>query len=320
MSSARPGGSSGREPYSPRRHPWRRSLLSLAVLPALFVWACGSGSALAPTPLAAPTPLPTPEPSPRVVILSVDGLRADVCDRPELTNIRALARRGAYSWKAQTVFPPITLNSHASMLSGQAPSVHRISWNDYQPERGYIKVPTVFSLAKAAGLRTVMVAGKSKLLHIVPEGTIDKIVLTPRGDQDIANEAIVQVQAGFDLMFVHFPDTDVVGHDKGWTSANQLAQTLVTDGAIGRLLTALPPETTVILTADHGGHAATHGVDMPEDMTIPWIIAGPKVTARGDLTVRIKTTDTAATALYVFGLQLDAGATGAPVTEVFGAR
>ena len=43
------------------------------------------------------------------------------------------------------------------------------------------------------------------------------------------------------------------------------------------LLAALPPQTTVILTADHGGKDRDHGPDVPENMTVPWIVAGPKV-------------------------------------------
>ena len=36
-------------------------------------------------------------------------------------------------------------------------------------------------------------------------------------------------------------------------------------------------ETVVIVTSDHGGHEHTHGTEMDEDMTIPWVIAGPAV-------------------------------------------
>ena len=36
-------------------------------------------------------------------------------------------------------------------------------------------------------------------------------------------------------------------------------------------------ETVAIVTSDHGGHESTHGTEMDEDMTIPWVIAGPPV-------------------------------------------
>ena len=52
-------------------------------------------------------------------------------------------------------------------------------------------------------------------------------------------------------------------------------------------------------------------------MTIPWIVAGPKVAHRGELTARVKQTDTAATVLYVLGLSLPAGCAGEVVREAF---
>jgi phosphopentomutase len=128
----------------------------------------------------------------------------------------------------------------------------------------------------------------------------------------------VEVQAGFDLMFVHFPDTDMAGHRSGWLSEPYLAKVSEADRAIGRVLSALPPETTVILTADHGGHDHTHGSTQREDMTIPWILAGPRRNGRGrELTQGVSTTDTAPTALFVFGLALSPEANGRVVREAF---
>jgi phosphopentomutase len=203
------------------------------------------------------------------------------------------------------------------MLSGQPPSVHNLTWDDYQPGRGVIPVPTVFSIAHAAGLRTVMVVGKDKLQHLVIPGSVDGFAMTNRGDADIANEAIVQVQAGFDLMFVHFPDTDLCGHQNGWLSAAYTDRVAAVDQAIGRLVSALPAGTTVIVTADHGGRGTNHAAAMPENMTIPWIIAGPRVVARGELARPVRTMDTAATALFVLGLALPQDVAGHPVAEIF---
>ena len=38
---------------------------------------------------------------------------------------------------------------------------------------------------------------------------------------------------------------------------------------------ALSGEYTIFLTSDHGGHDRTHGLDIPEDMTIPIFCLGP---------------------------------------------
>ena len=55
---------------------------------------------------------------------------------------------------------------------------------------------------------------------------------------------------------------------------------------------------------------------MREDMTIPWVLAGPRASGRGRaLTQPVSTTDTAATALFVLGLALPSDATGRAVRE-----
>ena len=281
---------------------------------------CGGGESPT-TPLVA-TPVavaPTPVPSPKVVILSVDGLRGDAIAKAEAPNLKGLVLRGAYTWTARTVSPSETLPGHASMLSGEDPRVHKITWDseDYKPEKGHITVPTVFSVARAAGQRTVAVIGKRKLQHLAPPGTVDSVTVAERGDRDVANEAIVQAGVGFDLLFVHFPDVDHAGHGEGWMSAAYLAKVAEADEAIGRLLAVLPAHATVILTADHGGRGRNHGQDHPENTMVPWIVAGPKVVRRGEMTARVKQTDTAVTALWLLGLGLPGGCAGEVVREPF---
>jgi predicted AlkP superfamily pyrophosphatase or phosphodiesterase len=254
-----------------------------------------------------------------VAILSVDGLRPDALAKADVPAIRALMARGRYTLAARSVTPSETLPGHASMLSGVDPEEHQITsdWDNYEPEKGFIKVHTVFSVAKAAGLRTIMVVGKRKLRHLAAPGTVDTFVLAERGDADVANEAIVQAGTGFGVLVVHFPDVDLTGHAEGWMSEAYLRAVRRLDEAVGRVLTGLPPETTVILTADHGGRGHTHGADVAENRTVPWIVAGPKVARRGEMAGRIEQTDTAATALWTLGLSLPSGCRGTVVREAF---
>ncbi|MGH2521530.1 MAG: alkaline phosphatase family protein, partial [Anaerolineales bacterium] len=273
------------------------------------------------TPTLTPTPIPlgaSPERSRRIVIISIDGLRPDALQMASAPNILALAQRGAYTFEAQTIFPSVTLPAHAAMLSGYPPEAHGLTWNDYRPAEGHIRVPTIFSIAQEAGWRTAMVVGKEKFAHLALPDSVDAYVFARQGDQDVANQAITQAQAGFDVMFVHFPNTDYFGHLFGWMSERYIAEISNTDEAVGRLLAAFPEDTTVILSSDHGGHGLTHGANIPEDMTIPWIIAGPGVLADHALTTPVNTMDTAATALYTFSLSLSPGAEGKVVYEAYG--
>lgn len=250
---------------------------------------------------------------PQVVIISIDGLRPDVLSESMTPTILGIARRGASTLRAETVTPSETTPSHASMLSGYLPKTHRITWDGWQPEKGMITVPTLLSVARQAGFQTVMVVGKHKLLHIAPEG--GKFLSMPSNDDAVVNEAMVWAGTGFDVLFVHLPEVDLVGHAKGWMSADYMARVAATDRAVARLLPAIPFSATIIITGDHGGVSFDHGADRTENIRIPWIITGPGIVGGKAITSAVKTMDTAATAARILGLILPADIAGKPVVE-----
>lgn len=275
---------------------------------------CGGG----PPPSAdiqAPTPTPT-QPA-RVVIVSIDGLRPDVVQQANPPNLSALAKKGAYSFLAQTIMPSNTLPSHASMLTGYPPARHGITWDDYLPANGAIKVPTVFLAARKAGLRTALVAGKEKFNTFRDTAEMDIFVGGMRPDADVADQAIAQIYQGVGLVFVHFPDVDLSGHATSWMSTTYRDNVAKADAALGRIMNALPENTTLILTADHGGHGSGHGTADLLDTSIPWVIAGPRIRQGYALTTTVSTMDTTATAGFILGLTLPADLTGKPVLDAF---
>jgi predicted AlkP superfamily pyrophosphatase or phosphodiesterase len=289
-------------------------LLVLAVLTSGCVSSLSEPSAL-PTPFATPTP-PAP---PRVALISIDGLRPDALTGVNTPNILALAQRGSYTFAAQTVFPSTTLPGHTSMLTGLEPSAHGITFDEYR-DSFQLAAPTVFSLVHLAGKRAVMVVGKDKLRQLAAAGSTDSYTCATRGDVEVVNEAVARLPLGFDLLFVHLPQVDLTGHASGWMSAEYLAQLHKTDEAVGRLVALLPPGATVILTADHGGQHKSHGTNDSIDMTIPWIIAGPRVAHHGPLTRAVRTVDTALTVLSLLSVPAPVGATGKLVSEAFEAQ
>ncbi|MBI3170669.1 MAG: alkaline phosphatase family protein [Chloroflexi bacterium] len=280
---------------------------------------------LIPTATLTLTPSITPTPAPlarRVLILSIDGFRPDAMPLAPMPFLTSLLNQSAYSLTAQTVYPSVTLVAHTSMLSGQCPAKHKVDWNDYIPENGYAQVTDLFDIVHATGMQTVMYVGKEKLRQITEPDSTDIFKFINDRDLVITEDLIQNFPADFRLMFVHFPTTDWMGHEYGWLSGEQLSVLFRADQALEKLVTELNSrgllsETLFIITADHGGHATTHGSSLYEDMTIPWVAFGAGIKPAA-LTSSITTIDTASTAAFALGLDIPAEWDGVPMYEAFG--
>jgi predicted AlkP superfamily pyrophosphatase or phosphodiesterase len=281
-------------------------------------------------PVAKPQrPVPAVE---HVVIISIDGLRPDRALLADMPNLRSLLKQGTYTFWAKTTAVSITLPSHTSMLTGVTPQKHGIEWNRDLPfkEPVYPVVPTIFEMASKAGYTTALVAGKSKFSALCKPGTVTWAFVASEAkgsnEEVVINAVKIIEEKKPDLLFVHFPDVDTVGHAKGWGSAEQLACIEKTDRQLGELFAALErvglrASTFLIVTSDHGGAGLTHGPDDARSRHIPWIATGPGVRKNFDLTssaaLEVRTEDTCATACYVLGLPQAPYFDGKPVTAAF---
>lgn len=277
-----------------------------------------------------------------VFVISFDGGKPAVIAESDMPNLKKLAAEGAVTWQANTIFPSKTLPSHTSMLTGVGPDKHNVLWNNYEPIRGKVKVPTIFALAKQSDpkLVTAIFAGKVKFRHLWLPDSLDRfdfkgivedkpvagtaeIEKSVNPAQSVAKSAAAYiVEKKPDLCFIHFPDPDSAGHKSGWGSPEQKEAFKVSDQALSQITAALKEagiadSSVIIISADHGGHAKTHGENIPDDMNIPWIAWGKGVKKNFTITQPVTTYDTAATALWLLGVPLPAEFDGKPVKEAF---
>ena len=63
--------------------------------------------------------------------------------------------------------------AHLHGFTGVRAEKHKILWNHWDPARGIVAVPTVFSEAKQIGLSTAMFVGKEKFRHLVQTNSVD---------------------------------------------------------------------------------------------------------------------------------------------------
>lgn len=101
-----------------------------------------------------------------VILVSIDGLRPEFYLDPSwaMVNLRQLMAKGSYAEGVRGSFPTVTYPSHTTMVTGKLPAKHGIHYNTPVEPLGIsgkwfwyykdIKVPTIFSVAKDAGMTT----------------------------------------------------------------------------------------------------------------------------------------------------------------------
>ena len=260
-----------------------------------------------------------------VFIVSFDGGKPAVMKISKMPTLTKMKDEGAGTFEARTVFPSITLVSHTSMLIGVGPAKHKTLWNEWIPANGMVPVPTIFSLAKKKDktLTTAMFVGKQKFAHLFLPGSLDAFSMPGYGCRTVAHQAADYIQQEKpNLCFIHFADSDGAGHQFGWGTPEQIKAFGDEDDALAVVWNAIKKAgiektSLVILTADHGGHAKTHGSASDEDMVIPWVVWGAGVRKNYTITAPVTTYDSAATALWALGIPIPAEFDGKPVTSAF---
>jgi arylsulfatase A-like enzyme len=278
-----------------------------------------------------------------VFIVSFDQGAPAGIEKADMPVLKKMAAEGAHTWEAYTIVPSLTLPSHTSMLTGVGIQKHQIDWNDLEPEKGMVKVPTIFSIAKEHGLVTAMIVSKIKFKTLALPGSLNEFVVP---EKPIACE-VAAAFAGMvgklkpNLCFIHFGDPDVEGHAHGVFSPEKMKAFADCDAALAVIVKAIKDAgllntSVIILTADHGGHdrsaaeiaaltkpgqpapqIGTHGSSSPEDVTIPWIAWGAGVRPHFTITAAVVQYDTAATALWLLGIPIPESFWGRPVTSAF---
>ena len=261
-----------------------------------------------------------------VIVISIDGLRPDAIEKFGALTLQRLMREGSYTLQAKTIMPSKTLPSHASMLTGEEPSKHGITWNSNKMDQhGHVAIPTVFAEARTTGLRTAAFFSKGKFNHLAVPNTLDHVRVPNGGNKWNVDQTVEHVGAYLEherpnLMFVHISEPDHAGHRFSWMSAVYGRAVRKADRAVAQVLETADRafgqgNYSVIITADHGGHGWSHGSSDLRDVTIPWIAWGQGVRAGTVLPDGIRTMDTAATALWLLGVP--ESAVGEPVRLAF---
>jgi predicted AlkP superfamily pyrophosphatase or phosphodiesterase len=259
------------------------------------------------------------------VFMILDGVRPDALQQAATPNLEKLLAKSSYTMTAQSVMPCVTITSHTSMFYSASPEKHGVSGVGQVTK---VEHNGLIEQLKAANkksvafinwdpLRTIsrpLTISASFMANIV-SGYVDGEFV---GDKFILEHASRELhKAIYDFAFVYWGTTDECGHKFGWMSDEYIRQIEIVDGYIGELLTALPEDTTILVQSDHGGHDYGHGLDIPEDMTIPWFITGPNIKQNYEIQMPVTLLNTAPTLARVLEIEPSSHWEGQCIEEIF---
>ena len=260
----------------------------------------------------------------KVILICIDGMRPDglkACGNPY---VKELEKMCAYTYSATTVFPSETMQAHMSMVFSVTPQEHGTL--TYQYVKPTCKAKGLFDVINRSPLkgnsamfygwgRLRDLAGYDSLAHSsfikcgsVPEST--DLLLTDEAERII--EGRIEKGNPFDFVFLYLPDTDEYGHHNGWMTEIYLDKISLAIDCVKRMIERFGEEYDIILMTVHGGHDKTHGLDIPEDMTIPLFFYGEEF-KEGEVLDGLSILDIAPTVTKLLDVSLDENWKGKPV-------
>ena len=315
----------------------------------LTVWLVLAGCSRKPEPASNErAPAHTPRRDVNVLLITIDTLRADYLScygRKSIAtpNSDALATRGVRCAQAIAQIP-LTAPSHASILTGTYPQVHKV-----RDMGGFVldeKVPTLATILRQAGFETAAFVGSAVLSH---HYGLNRGFATygdeMKADQDtkklpgvvaeVRGEVVTQRtldwldKSASKRFFLwvhyydpHFPYDPPEPYRTRYPKDPYGGEVAYADEQVGRLLKALEQHrlqerTLVVLLADHGESLGehgeyTHGVFLYDSTVhIPLIFAGPGVPGGRIVPQQVRSIDVLPTVTDYLGLAAGDQAQGA---------
>lgn len=218
------------------------------------------------------------QPARPVILVSIDGFRADYLERGVTSRLNQLAAGGARAEAMRPSFPSITFPNHYTLVTGLRPDHHGIVDNDMRDaaipdqqftlknraavtdRRWWDQAEPVWVTAERHGIRS------GTLFWPGSEAAIQGIRPTESLRFDGSMTAATRVDRllswldrptdqRFGFMTLYFDDVDHAGHHFGPAAPQTTAALAVVDQAIGRLVDGLSSrhiDADLIIVSDHG--------------------------------------------------------------------
>ena len=257
----------------------------------------------------------------KVLTIAMDGLRPDALAVANTPNIDSLLNgtffgtsgpSGIFSTNAQAEHLTFSGPGWGAYMTGLHVDRHGADTNGFEnvvpgTTDWFVPLEAFNSSLDTRRVLTWNIASTS-----FPSGAdvVENYEYSSNGDQLMTNRVAQFMQdPATDAVMMFYSDTDTAGHTCGFspTAACYIAEIEQVDGQIGQLLSAMHARPTfanedwlVVMTSDHGGLGTGHSGGLPEQRTIPFIVAGPLATTVLPQ-ANPRQVDVAATVLIYFG-------------------
>ena len=231
-------------------------------------------------------------PSRKVLLVVIDGCRADRLAEARTPFLDRLASEGVSYPQCQTVYPARTVTCFSSMLTGAPPAVHGMRSN-FVPSLG-VKCESIFDTVPSSRL-----VGIAHLVDAFGDRVSTVTAVMPNDEIDAAlcgRAREVVDSEDPDLLVVQTLSVDQTGHFRGSYHDEYLAHIESTDAELERLVAWLAQRwggldgVTIGVLSDHGQGRGIggHGHWTPPERLVPCIWWGhgvPSVPVREDASI-----------------------------------
>ncbi|MFE0964708.1 alkaline phosphatase family protein [Streptomyces fungicidicus] len=236
--------------------------------------------------------IPELTPADRNCVFLIDGLgwqqlRAHPEEAPFLTSLLG-SSRGGTGRPITAGYPATTATSLASVGTGLPPGAHglpgytvrnpdtgelmnQLRWQPWSPPGAWQPYPTVFELARRAGVHAAQVSSptfaNTPLTKVALSGGTFVGKLSGEERMDAAAGQLAAADRA--LVYTYYAEVDGAGHRFGVDSDTWRGQLMYVDRLVQRLAEQLPPRSALYVTADHGmidvPFDEDHRIDFDED-------------------------------------------------------
>ncbi len=224
----------------------------------------------------------------KVLIIGIDGCRADALKLANTPTIDDLISNGMYSLDALNDDITISGPGWSAILCGVWSDKH-LSVDNSFVGTDYFNYPSLFKRIEDfdSDLNTISICHWDPINDYIVQNHAD-VKLNVSSDLDVSNEAISYISSNDpDCMFLHFDDVDLNGHTYGFSPnvTQYLSAIEGVDAYISPIIQTISQRPNynnedwlILITSDHGGVGTSHGGTSIKHQNVMVIVSGNNIT------------------------------------------